>query len=442
MRLLARLVGVPRRVFFGTGLMVLGRLYGSACTFVTLYLLARRLEQSAFGRLTFYLALFLVLDSLADLGTGQVVVQRTASAPEELGSILRTARRVRFVTAAAGVLLMGGGAFALGESGAPWILLASLYPLTHVLELSTVVFKNEIAWARPVLVRVLASTASLGFVLAGIALGWSEPGLYLLAVASGSTLGNVLLHLVSRARLPRGDFALFPLRPFLASSLPMGVAGLCSQIYFYVDNLFVRALVGEGPLGHYNIAIRIMSYGIMVPVYASTAAMPWIAREGAAGRLGSAAARLTQPLLLLGGLGTGLLWPWCPSILALFGPDFVEASESLRWLLLATFAVYAGAPLLTSIVAAGRARSVLGIAALGLVVNLIGNGLLVSRLGIEGAAIATFATELSVAVAAAAVLHSSGHGISGPRRKWMWLAAPVAFLVARSLSALLPIPSP
>ncbi len=435
-------LGVPRRVWRGTGWLVLGRIYGSACTLAIFYLLARHLDHESFGRLTFYLALFLVLDSLTDLGTGQVVVQRTASDTTELGSILVTARRIRFVTGLVGVVLMGGGAFVLGEPDAPWILLASLYPVTHVLELSTVVFKNEIAWARPVSVRVLASSMSLSFVLAGLSFGWHEPGPFLLAVASGSTLGNLLLHAISRRRLPQGHFEPYPLRPLLAKALPMGVAGLCQQIYFYVDNLFVRNWVGEGPLGHYNIAVRIMSYGIMVPVYAALAAMPWLAREHAAGRLGPAATRLAQPMLLLGGLATGLLWPWCVPILALFGRDFVDAAPSLQWLLLATFVVYAGACLMTAVVASGRARTVLVIAALGLVVNLAANTLLVPGFGIEGSAMATFATELAVLLAAAAALLLRGHPLSGRRRKWIWLLPLLVFWLARTLSARLPIPVP
>jgi O-antigen/teichoic acid export membrane protein len=439
---LGQALGVPRRVWGGTGWLVLGRLYGSACTLTIFYLLARSLDHESFGRLTFYLALFLVLDSLADLGTGQVVVQRTASDPSELGAILVTARRIRVATGLIGVVLMGGGAFLLHEPDAPWILLASFYPVTHALELSTVVFKNEISWGRPVIVRVIASSMSLAFVLLGIHLGWRDPGRYLVAVASGSTLGNVLLHAVSRRRLPHGPFAPYPLRPLLASALPMGVAGLCQQIYFYVDNLFVRAWVGEGPLGHYNIAVRIMSYGIMVPVYAALAAMPWLARENAAGRLGHAVTRLAQPMLLLGALATGVLWPWCEPILALFGKSFVDAAPSLRWLLLATFVVYAGAALVTAVVASGRARTVLAVAAVGLIVNLAANTWLVPLYGIEGSGMATFGTELAVAFAAAMALLWRGHSLSGRRRKWMWLLPPLVFWVARALSALLPIPVP
>lgn len=427
---------VPRRVWSGTGLLVLGRLFGSACTLATLFLLAQRLAGDGFGRFTFYLALFMVLDSFVDLGTGQVLVQRTADDPQAVAPMLGAARRIRLATGLFGVLVVGSGAFLAGEPGAVWILVASLYPLTHVLELSTIVFKNRIAWAKPVVVRAVASGASLAFVVAFLAAGVRAPELFLVAIAMGSAIGNLLLHLASRSHLPRRVGPVAPLRPFLRNALPIGLAGLCQQTYFYIDNLFVRGIEGATAVGHYNVAVRIMSFGIMVAVFAPLAALPWLTREHAAGRLGVAAARLAQPLFALAGLALGLLWGFCEPLLALFGAGFAAAGDTLRWLLLACLAVYVGATFLTAVVASGRARGVLGVAAAGLAVNLIGNSALVPRMGIEGAAAATLATEIAVVLGAAMVLARVGaHPLRS--RPWAWLGGPALFLLGATVSSAL-----
>jgi len=443
---LGRVPAVPRRVWSGTTLLALGRMWGSLCTLAILYMTARHLETAAFGRLTFYLAVFLLLDSLADLGTGHAAVQRTANDPDAVPGVLRATRRIRLATASAGVAIVAAGAFAAGESGAPWIVLASLYPLTHALELSTLVFKNRIAWSRPVLVRMAASTASLAFVGAFLAAGAREPALFLLAVAAGSTLGNFGLHLVALPHLPRGPGVPVALRPVLMAALPMGIAGLCQQTYFYVDNLFIRAIVGEAELGPYNVAVRVMSYGIMIAVYASLAALPWLTREHAAGRLAAATEHLVQPLVALAALGVGLLWPWCEELLALFGAEFAAAAGSLRFLLCAALAVYVGAGAMSAIVAAGRSRTLLWIAVLGLAVNLAGNAWLVPRQGARGAAVATLATEVTVALAGALVVaHVGGARRAAAvdprsaRRAWLWLAAPALFFLARWASGFLPL---
>ncbi len=429
---------VPRRVWGGTSLLVVGRLWGSLCTLAVLFVLARELPGGDFGRFTFYLAIFALLDSLADLGTGAIAVQRTAGAPDDVPEVLAAARRIRLLAGSLGALLVGGGALLFDEPGAGWLLLAALYPISHVLELDATVFKNRIAWGVPVAARVMASTLALGIVLGLLALGVREPAQLLVGQVAGHATANLALFLAARPHLPRRALRAIPWRPLLAAALPLGLAGLCQQAYFYIDNLFVRALVGEVELGHYNVGVRILSYTIMVAVYASLAALPWLSRRHSEGELGAATIALVQPLFALAGLGAGLLWPWTELLLSFFGEGFEAAGTSLRWLLGATTVIYAGAGLLTSVIAMGRTRTMLAIAATGLGVNLVGNTLLVPRLGIDGAAIATLATELSVALLAALTL-----ALVDPRpfarRPWAWLAGPCCFVLAAWGSSFLPL---
>lgn len=427
---------VPTRVWGSTGLLVIGRLWRSVCTLVVLYVTARRLPPDDFGRFTFYLAVFMLLDSLADMGTANASIQWTAEHPERVPAVLRLARRTRLFMGAVGMLLVTAGTLVTGEPGAVWIILASAYPMTHALELSNLVFKNRIDWRRPVLIRAVAAALSLTFVLALLAGGSRSPAQFLFAYAAGSVIGNLLQHLVSRHLLTQAakDSEGVALRPFLWSALPMGIAGLCQQTYFYVDNLFIRAQLGETPLGHYNIAMRVMSYAIMVAVFAPLAALPWLTREAGKGQLGRALTDLSQPLFALAGLGTGLVWPFCEPLLALFGDDFVAAAPSLRWLLFACAAVYLGAPWLTGVVASGRSASVLAVALVGLAFNLVANSLWIPRHGIEGAAAATFGTEIVVAAGALFSLARAGAALPLHRRPWAWLIGPLLFALGRTLS--------
>lgn len=430
---------IPRRVWGGTGLLIAGRLYGSVCTFTALYVLAHHLEAEAFGRYTFYLAVFVLLDSLADFGTGTISVQLTAHDAEAVPEVLAATRRIRFGMGAIGVMLAGGGALAFGESGAWWIVLASLYPLTHVFELSVTVFKNRIAWGVPVLVRAIASTASLAFVLTLVQLGDREPAHMLVATALGSTLGNAMLWWACRKHLPSRTAERIPLAEMFKAALPLGIASLCQQAYFYVDNLFVRAWCGREELGHYNIAVRVLSILIMGALYATQAALPWLVREHHAGRLGASVSKLAQPLFALAGFGCGLLAPWSELLLSFFGERFTGAGPTLRWLLGAVTAIYAGAALMTALVAAGRMRSILGIAAVALGVNVAANFALVPRHGIEGAGIATLMTEGFVVIAGIVVLRHARIDVFGGSRALLWLGGPVGFAIGWWISARLPL---
>jgi len=426
---------VPRRVWRGAILQVLGRVWSATCTLGILFLTSGRLSDAGFDAFTFYLAAFAWLDAFVVLGTGQVAIQRTAGAPDSVAPVLRAARRIRLGTGLAGVLLVGGGAFAFGESGAPWILLAALYPLTHGLEISTIVFKNRISWGKPVLVRSIAATLSAASVATLWHVGVTEPALYLVGVAFGSTLGNFGLHWIASPHLPRVR-GVAPAPGLLAAAIPIGLSGLCAQTYFYVDNLFVRAWTEEGELGRYNVAVRFMSIFIMGAQYVSTASLPWLTRRHAAGRLGAAVGRIGPPLFAAAGVGAGLAFPWTETLLELFRPGFGEAAASLQWLLGAVVCVYAGAVSVTAVVASGATRAVLGVSATGLALNLFGNAWAVPRFGIDGAAATTCATEATVVLAAWIALARRGVRVAGG---WTWLGGPLGFGLGCLVSSALPL---
>ena len=392
---------IPRRVWSSAAWLIAGRLFGSACTVALLLLTSHRLSDAAFGRLTFWIAAFLVLDGIVDFGVGQAAVQRTSRAPDELPAVLKTARRTRMLVASLVVLTVTTVAFGFEGDGAPFLALASLYQLSHVLELSTIGWRNAIRWRSPVLVRAASSFVSLGFVALLATTSESRPLVFLAAIAAGSTLGNVALHVFARGHLPRTEgVPPAPARPFLAVALPIGAAAVCQQLYFHIDNLFVRTVLGDEACGHYNVAVRVMSLAIMGGVFAASAALPWLSRAHEKNELAPAAFRLTAATAACGAVISCGLFPFREFVLTLFGDSFVASSPALAWLLLAAFLVHVGAPLLTAVVARGEGRAVLYIAAAGLAINIAGNAWLLPARGMTGAAIATVATEAWVAVAA------------------------------------------
>ena len=433
---------VPGRVWSGTALQVLGRFFGAACTLGILWLSADALAPGDFGRLTFYLALFAWLDALATLGTGAVAVQRTAGRPERVGPVLAAARRIRVRAALVGVALVAVAVWVAEEPGAPWIVLAALYPISHAWELSITPFRNRIAWGVPVAIR----SATSGLQLALVALLWrsggTQPAIYLVAVALASTAGNLALHIVSRPYLVppphlRGrEAAPPPERGLLRAALPLGLGAMCAQTYFYVDNVFIRALIGDEALGHYNVAVRLMSWSIMLALFVTATALPWLTQRHRAGALGPALGRVGPPLFALAGLGCGLFIPWTRELLELFRPGFGAAGPSLRWLLAAGLAVYAGATFATAVVASGDMVSMLWVSAAGVILNAAGNAALVPAMGIEGAGLVTCLTEVFVALAAAGVLLRKGIGVGGAGR---WVPGVVLFGVAAWVSSLLPL---
>lgn len=395
---------VPRRVWVATALSALGRQWSALCTVAALALLARALPLAEFGRFTFLLALLAWLDVLIDGASSTVVVRQGAAGGPAFARALDAGRWWRRRTAAAAVLLLAGGALVVGDPAAPWIALAALGALARVPELATVAFQREIAWSRPVALRAAAATLRLGVLWGLTRAGITSFGPYLAAHAGVLALGNLALARAARDRLPAPlEAGPSERRAFVRAAVPLALTGLVQQAYFHVDNALVLTWCGAEELGRYGAAVRLFSWLAFFPAFASTSALPWLARR--THDLVRAAAHLAGVLVLGGVVVAAALWGAAPLLLErLFGPSFVAAVPSLRWLALALVFVCAGAAFLTAVVAAGRSRAALGIASAALALN-VGLGIAwIPAHGAAGAALATAATEALVALLSAAVL--------------------------------------
>ena len=406
---------VPARVWSGTALQVGVRVLTTLTTFAGLALLARGLPGVEFGRLTFYLAALLFLEAWVDAGPSTAALQRAAGNEEELGRCVRAARRLRAGAAGLGTLALTSYALLVPEPEWTFVACAGALSFSRCLEASSLWFHARIAWRVPTRVRAVVAVARLSAVLWLWSLGARTFGPFLLAHAALGAAGNVALFLLARDHLPRAGRTA---PGFARAALSLAVLGIAQQSYFYADNLVVRSLEGDASLGHYNAAVRVFGLLVMVAGLATNTALPWLARQAERTSLQRAAVRLGAPLFL-GTLVVVLpVFPFAEELLrSLFGARFAVATSSLQFLLGAALLVSLGSAFLTAVIAAGRVRSAVGIALGGLVLNLVGNLRLVPELGIEGAAIATLATELFVGLASACVLFSLPPGAKAAARR-------------------------
>ncbi len=428
---------IAARLLGSTGWLVLGRLISSACTLLILLQLAHHLPLAGFGRITFYLAMLMVITSISDLGTGQVVVQQSSQDGRSLASLLRTGRQVRFVMAFLSWCLWSVWVFGSGEPDALWLSIAGLYPLTFGLELSTVPTRNAIRLKTPVLIRTGVNVLNLLLVSLLVQNSVTSTGHIFLAMSVGFALGNVALHFFHRGSLPPKAPHGVPLRPFLLATVPLGLGALCQQLYFWIDNVFIRHQLDEESLGLYNLPVRLFSFAILVAVLAPSAALPWLSREHGENRLATATARLAVPLLSLGAVIAGFLASASSFLLNLFGESFPAAQSAFQYLLLALVFVHAGALLTTAIISTGHTRDLLVITFAALLTNIIDNCIAIPAMGIDGAAIATSLTEGAVVLFALIALGRRGVRPIKHLPLWLWPLLPSLALGGWLLAGLL-----
>ena len=431
--------GPAARVARATTWLVAGRVWAAVCALLTTWLLTEHLSLADLGRFTFYLAVLALAKSVGDLGTGQVLVQRTSHDESSIPLELSAARRVRGVTSAFAASAVALYFWLSGEGDPLWLALAALHPLTYLLELSSTVYKNRITWAVPVGARVFASGLVLFSVWALGRAGVDRPAVFLTAQVGCHLVANVALHLAARRHLQPRPSGTAPWRSLLKVALPLGAAGLCQQTYHHADHFLIRWMLSDEALGLYSIAFRFLSVGIMVALFATTAALPLLASANRSGALDREHARYARPLAFGAGLGCGLAFPWCSEVLGIFGPEFTAAAGAMRWMLLSCVAIHFGALHMTSLVACGKTKLVFGVAVAALVVDLGLNLWLLPTRGIEGAAIARACTELLVAGWARLALTRCGVPLRATPALTCVFGTALLFLLGAALSAHLPL---
>ncbi len=200
-------------------------------------------------------------------------------------------------------------------------------------------------------------------------------------------------------------------------SLAFGVKAYVAQIFFYlvlrVDQVLVAHYDGYRQLGLYALATTVAQLLWLLTDPLAGALMPHMvrARTGDDRRLSFSTSRLSLSILLLAAIGAWFLAPLVVPVV--YGAGFAAATPALRLLLPGVVALGATKSLGSMLVKEGRMliTSVLGLSALGL--NIALNIVLLPRIGIRGASIASSAAYAALALSYVAI--SRRRGVAGWR---------------------------
>ena len=193
----------------------------------------------------------------------------------------------------------------------------------------------------------------------------------------------------------------------LRRSVAFGVRAYVAQVFFFlllrVDQILVRGYAGYRQLGLYALATTVAELLWLLTDPLAAALLPHVvrARPGEGRRMSFAMARLSLWISVIAAVGAWFLAPLAVPVV--YGRGFAGAVPALRLLLPGVVALAATRPLGAVLVKEGRAAilSVLGLCALGLNVAL--NLVLLPRIGIRGASIASCACYLALALSYVAI---------------------------------------
>lgn len=199
----------------------------------------------------------------------------------------------------------------------------------------------------------------------------------------------------------------FNLRIWFAASIPVLLTLFANRLQLDLDVIMVGAMLGDHEVGIYRAAAR----GALLLSIANMVALqlvgPMLSRALADNDNAQVQSLLTRaalvsfiagfPMLLILGFGAGYY-------LALFGPEFTEASLALRLLLMGQATIILAGADAILLIMLHKERIVTLVTALGVLLNILLNLVLIGRYGIEGAALASLVSMALVRVTLVTVI--------------------------------------
>lgn len=399
-----RISGAARNVAF----KFLSEVVGKMLLLFYAVLLTHFLNSELFGRFTFALTLGGMLALISDLGLPVIASREIArvSSGQVRSLFARLVNIKVLVLIPIALISLGLYLFWPADSNIPASLPAVLtisIALTLVMELFASALRARFRGGREALLFIFQRGVLLlgtgGLLLLGgglVSVGWA----HLLASASGVVVGFLLL----TPLFGKGEEAHFvpPKRgKLLSSALPVFAASLFITAYFRIDILLLRWLgVGDGEIGHYGAAFRLIDAIMVLPALFIAGIFPALSsffsgREKVDKETFRKSGELSRVLAVLGFGITLLLFPLTePLVRIAFGAEFAPSSAPLRILLWALPLIFINYLLYYLIIAMDRQKLNLIPTAVCLVFNLTLNLLLIPHFGIMASAAVTIGTEL------------------------------------------------
>jgi O-antigen/teichoic acid export membrane protein len=312
------------------------RLGRAAVTATVLGVVARHLEPAGFGRLNFAVATAAICAALASLGLEGVVVNELIRRPDRAGAVLGTAFRLRLLAGVAATGLLAAAAW-LTPALRPDALLISVVSLGLLLQPVEVVdlwFQRHLDSRRTVVARFVGIAAGATLKLWLVAGG---AGLPAFAWAQVADVGFIALSLGWAGwRSPHhsgpwtwdAEIA----RTLWRRGAPLALSGVMVAFALRLDQLLVRAWLGESQAGVYFAATRLTDMALFAGAAMALSLFPALSASHAQ----SAAAyearlqAMFDAVSALGwfvAIGCTVAGPWV--IRLLYGPAYAGAGTVL-----------------------------------------------------------------------------------------------------------------
>jgi O-antigen/teichoic acid export membrane protein len=403
----ARQAAGNSRLASEAGWLEVAKLVQGVCSLAATFVVARYLGPGAYGELSLAIATLALLSAIGTLGLEHIASRELSAGEDAPALTLRALWRMRLAGATfgcAGMLLAAWIAPRFASPIGPLLFVLALVPLVQVGDLAE---WRLVAASRSRSVATATLVVAPLAALLRLAMAWQGAGLaaFAWAVVAEWCLRSLLLWLATRPLRAAEtgepeDFARKAMA-LLKESAPLLLAGIAVFIYMRIDQFMIAGYLGPTQVGLYSAVVVVSEAPLVLPAILLRAALPMLSREASAPAQDAAFEGLMRACFWFHALlALVLAAAAVPLVRLLYGEAYLPAVEAFRIVVLGAPFVALGVVSSGWLVIRRCTGHALRRTLLGMAVNIVLNVVLIPRMGIAGAALATLLAQLSATYAA------------------------------------------
>ena len=364
--------------------------------FVGIYV-ARYLGPERFGLLSYSLSFVLLFSSLASFGLDDILVRELVQSPEKRKDLLGTV----FWLKVSGALVMGTAIalvlkYKVEDQQTYWMIalitFGFLFQATNVVDFY---FQSQVqskfAVRAQVIQLILTSLFKIYLVWAKAELVW-----FAFALMLDQAVVAVLFLLVYHWQIewfPFFSFRWIQAKKLMRDAWPLIFAGMVVSIYMKIDQVMLKEMLDAKAVGVYAAAVKLCEAWYFVPSVITASLFPVIisSKQKSDTLYQQRMQKLYDLMVWVSvtvAIPTTFLADWV--IVILYGNDFEASATVLRIYIWAGVFTFLGVASFKWLVTENLQHYSFYVLAIGAIINIGSNLLLVPIYGINGAAVATF----------------------------------------------------
>lgn len=385
-----------QRYLQNTGWMFFGRFFTLGVSFFIGIYIARYLGPSNYGLLAYVTSFVGLFTFLASFGIDSIVSREIIKNHSRKDELIGTAFYIKIIGSIIAILAVVIISFFTTKDlftlGLIWIFSLTFIPQAfNVLE---IYFQSQVLSKKVVTAQITANIVSALLKILVITTGKGIFWLMLIFIIEASIYALILLFSFQKFGNHIRDWKFRPevARFLLKESWPLMLSTIAWSIYMKIDQVMIKNILGNEQVGIYAVAVKLSEVWYFIPGIICTSLFPSIinAMNTSNELFESRMKKLYFFMFWLSFAIASIITIFSyPIIKILFGLQYIGAISTLQIYVWAAIAVFLGAAVSQYLLIKKLTKILFYNTLLGSVVNVILNIILIPKMGITGAAIAT-----------------------------------------------------